>query len=365
MEVKISVIKRNRHDYYGCSYQRREREEIKGCGTFLNRNKVLVVSEDCEGRRIFREAVLSTLVQYYFLDICSQSFYRLDYVTENNVTNAVWTLDEHLCLKDDDGKSLYIVRCGAIVKKLPLKTQVVTLESTVELNSTTLRLLLLADYDSIKLTDQSQITASPDPINPMAAIIDNASFALTTTFCYKFYPIDNPIYNCIEVTNIISKTAITIPYDNTAIINFDGAKMLGPGTSHGTIVSIYRPSIETNGNGNWINDASGFFYKFNTVGTYNITLDFTDMDVAHKDSTRIRDLVGFIIIDGTKKDIHSQQILSGVVKTSYKHSIEIEAVVNSTIAFGILYSYIESVLNTFFLWTTPTLHSSRITVDKI
>jgi len=332
--------------------------------TILYDNVVYVVgTEGCEDLK-FRPAVLSTYVQYYFLDSNTGKIYKLVLTTENDVVSSTWVLDKHLCLKDDDGKYLYVIREGRVIHKETLRTQVVVRETTTDLNTLSFSLMLLANYDEIKLTNRTQLIGAPDPNNSMAAIIDNTQFGLTASFCYKFYPNNDPNYNDIEVTNIISKTAIIIPYDNLASITFNGVNHnLTIFWPYGLLLFPYNVTNKIEGSGVWQYPQFYYYfqYRVNTSANYQVRLSFPGMQLSH--AGHEQRIEAYILVNGQRRDLPNITTTAGII--DYSNSITINDVTaNSTIQFGIYYTYL-SPINGTRSSDLPIIGSGTIQVERI
>jgi len=324
----------------------------------------------------FRQAVLSTYVQYYFLDTDTNDIYKLQVSIDNNVVSSTWLLDKHLCLKDDDGEYLYVIRSGRVILKEKLRKQVVVRETTTDLNATFFNLLLLANYDEIRLTNCTQLISAPDPTNTMAAIVDNSQFGLTASFCYKFYPNNDPNYNTVEVTNIITKSAttksvvtesvITVAYDSLASITFNGVNHnLTIFWPYGLLLFPYGDSGKIDGVGvgvwRYQNIIPYFYYWAYNSGNYKVSLNFPGMRLSHAGNEQR--IEAYVLVNGQRKDLSDITTTAGSI--DYSDSITINDVTaNSTIQFGIYYTYL-SPINGTRSSDLPIIGSGTIQVERI
>lgn len=368
------VITKYNNDNHNCDCQSQPTSRVilyKNVVYVLQRQRCTktITSQHSQTPR-YQPASLSSFVQYYFLDVATNNIYRLDQIVEGQVQRSVWRLTKHLCLLDDDGRYLYNIVDGKIVSKEKLVTQVVTRLTTTDLNSSAIQLLLLADFDSIRLTDQSQIGVQSDPNNTMAAIVDNTAFGITTSVAYKFYPNDDPscpmdkgwlsaTYNCIEVTNLLEKSAVTLPYSQTGTITFGSATRLATPDNRGlmtTVTNIVGDLV--NGSGNW--QFNLFKYTVAVDGNYQIAFSSPMLQLDDRGANTVfgyvRSPVGqrnFANVDTTNTTI------------SYDRSLIIDNIVaDSVLQFGI-YNAVKTNLTGYTLYTTPTFYFFTITITRL
>jgi len=291
-------------------------------------------------RKIYKQAVLSSFVQYYFIDINNGNIYMLQHLVEDDNTQIdVWQLTHNLCLTDDDGRHLFTIINSKIVLKQKLVTQVVTRLTTTDLNSSSFTLLLLDDFNLIKLTDQTQITIQPDPNNNMNAIIDNTSFGLTSSVAYKFYPTNNPTYNCIEVTNLLEKTTVTLPYTSVGNIRFSSA-IIDLNTTRGLITSISGVSESVGGSGYW--SINPFLYMVAMTGNYTVNFNITNLRLTG--SSKV--VFAYVRVNGVNRDF--ARVSTNDSTINYNSTITINDIAaNSVLQFGLYQSY-STATGTFY-----------------
>jgi hypothetical protein len=243
---------------------------------------------------------LSPYITYRFLDIYTKKFYIQNRKTGN------WNVNNHLNIIDDDGKFLYTVKHGKIINKDRLITQYTTNTTTANLNDVDVIVSLLTTFDKAILSPNTQINMSPlsnmgsliqRQRKGMTAIVNNSQFGISTVLEYFYYPCNDPNYNKISVSNVISKSDLNVPFTTPAVLEFTKDFVIKDSGLITDIVPTYLSGEK------WIRSYitdNIIYYEFPEAGTYNVTMTFDGLRSNMKLDKNVR-VVGSVSTYGNLK----------------------------------------------------------------